>query len=310
MFRTMDEMWMNAVSELLQRGHETTSRVGKTKELLGYSETLTHVQQTFLLNKQRRLSPAYAAAEVLWYLSGTNTIDMIRAYAPQYHKFAEDGVAHGAYGHRWKHATRDDQFELLTELLQKSPDSRQAVVTMWKADDLWHCVREKRKDIPCTLSLQFLVREGKLHLVTTMRSNDAWLGLPYDVFAFTCLQWLVASVLGVEPGAYTHQAGSMHLYEKNWKAAEEAIKSDYPSDFCRLEHEWNYDIPENWQRCVDRAIRNENQIRTMTSVPRLFPINVMLRDLVLCCATKWIDWGHLPHSPVLLEAIKNADAKK
>lgn len=308
MWQTIDELWTNTVAEILQHGKETKSRVGKVKEILRFSASLSHVQQTFLLNKRRRLSPAYAAAEFLWYLSMTGDIEMILAYAPQYHKYAENDVAYGAYGARWK---EHDQLRLLVETLKAKPDSRQAIMTMWTGSDLSHAILGDHKDLPCTLNLQFLVRENKLHLVATMRSNDAWLGLPYDVFAFTCLQWLVASVLGIEPGTYTHQVGSMHLYEKNWKAAEEAVEYNYPVSYRRLEHEWNQVTSVHWQSDVDRALLVEQKIRKdPTPKALVFPVNDTLNDCVLCAASKWMDWGQSPKSPILREALKNANAKK
>jgi len=54
-----------------------------------------------------------------------------------------------------------------------------------------------------------------------MRSNDVWLGMPYDIWCFTCIQILIAQELGVEVGSYIHQPGSLHLYEKNWEKARE-----------------------------------------------------------------------------------------
>lgn len=298
--QTIDDLWTAIVKTLLEEGHVTESRVGKVTEVLGYSATLTSVNQTFLLNKRRKLSPAYACAEVLWYLSLSNNIDMIKAYAPQYEKFAEDGIAHGAYGYRMAHNAKENQLELLIEHLQSSSSSRQAVITFWNANDLWHSVRAKRKDLPCTLSLQFLIRHDKLHLITTMRSNDVWLGLPYDIFAFTCFQWLVASILGVEPGTYSHQAGSMHLYEKNWPAAKEAIEQ--PELICQLEHGWNLDIPL-WKYDIRRATMCEQKLRKK-QVCEVFPVNDMLHDVVACCATKW-GWEFDLKSPVLKEALEN-----
>jgi thymidylate synthase len=56
-------------------------------------------------------------------------------------------------------------------------------------------------------------------MLTSMRSNDAWLGLPHDVFAFTMIQELVARSLGVELGEYRHSVGSLHLYERDEKKA-------------------------------------------------------------------------------------------
>lgn len=310
-YRTIDDLWAGVLRQLLREGHEFESRVGRVKEGCAFSATLTHIEQTFLLNKRRKLSPAYGCAELLWYLSMSNNIKMILAYAPQYHKFAEGGVAFGAYGYRWKNdvtGTGDDQLKLLVAHLQQDPESRQAIVTMWNANDLAHAIIKDHKDIPCTLSLQFLIRQEKLHLITTMRSNDVWLGLPYDVFAFTCLQWLVASMLAREPGTYTHQVGSMHLYQKNWVGAKEALEVNYPIEYQRLEHGWNQLIsrPNQAWEDVERASLCEQEIRELRTVGTL-PVNGTLRDAVACCATKWNDMFEKPTSPILLKALENRE---
>lgn len=316
-YRTIDDLWTAIVKKILDDGDEIDARLGyRVKEVLSYGATLSSIDQTFLLNKRRRLSPAYACAEFLWYLSMTDDIEMIQAYAPQYHKFAENGVAFGAYGDRWKNDVEGvkNQIELLIEHLQRDPASRQAVVTMWNANDLPHAIAKDHADLPCTLGLQFLIRNNKLHLVTTMRSNDAWLGTPYDVFAFTCLQWLVASVLNVEPGSYTHQVGSMHLYEKNWTAAREALELRHKySGYYRLEHEWTQTLlyatePHVWQNDVRRAVNSEQEARESRSVT-FMPVNAMLYDAVACCSTKW-GRSLIPGSPVLKEALKNFNNKE
>jgi thymidylate synthase len=77
------------------------------------------------------------------------------------------------------------------------------------------------------LTLQFLLRDDRLHLVVTMRSNDAYLGLPHDVFCFTMLQEIVARSLERELGIYRHFVGSMHLYERNRSQAEELISEGF-----------------------------------------------------------------------------------
>lgn len=46
----------------------------------------------------------------------------------------------------------------------------------------------------------------------TMRSNDAYFGLPHDVFCFTMLQEMMARRLGYDVGEYYHYVGSMHVY--------------------------------------------------------------------------------------------------
>jgi hypothetical protein len=57
-----------------------------------------------------------------------------------------------------------------------------------------------------------------------MRSNDCWLGLPYDVLSFTTVQRVVASALGVQPGEYCHVADNLHLYEKDHEAARRVLE--------------------------------------------------------------------------------------
>lgn len=81
--------------------------------------------------------------------------------------------------------------------------------------------------MPCTTGLQFLLREGKLHLIANMRSNDAYLGLPHDVFCFTMLQEMVARILGVEVGGYWHSVASMHLYDKNRAATRRYLEEGF-----------------------------------------------------------------------------------
>jgi thymidylate synthase len=58
-----------------------------------------------------------------------------------------------------------------------------------------------------------------------MRSNDIWMGFPYDVFSFTAMQCLMAMELGLGIGTYTHIAGSLHLYERNGIDGENTAES-------------------------------------------------------------------------------------
>ncbi len=66
-------------------------------------------------------------------------------------------------------------------------------------------------------------------MLTHMRSNDAFLGLPHDVFAFTMLQELIARTLGVELGPYSHAVGSLHLYQRDHKKARRYLKEGWQS---------------------------------------------------------------------------------
>ncbi|MDU4834782.1 MAG: thymidylate synthase, partial [Enterococcus faecium] len=128
-------------------------------------------------------------------------------------KFSDDGsILQGAYGPKIVPLIDD-----LIQLLKNDTGTRRAVIPLYSADDLG----KESKDIPCTLSLEFLIRNNKLHLITNMRSNDIFLGLPYDIFSFTMLQEYIAYQLGVDLGCYYHYVGSLHVYQRNFKKIEE-----------------------------------------------------------------------------------------
>ncbi|MED3844426.1 thymidylate synthase [Geobacillus stearothermophilus] len=154
----------------------------------------------------------FAVAEWLWCMKGANDLEMISYYAPSYRKYSDNGITlHGAYGPRIQ-----KYLPKIINLLQKDEHSRRAVIPIYTIHD----VAIESKDIPCTSSIQFLIRNGRLNLIVHMRSNDIYLGLPYDVFNFTMLQEYVARKLNVQIGTYTHIVNSLHYYKKN----EETIK--------------------------------------------------------------------------------------
>jgi thymidylate synthase len=90
-----------------------------------------------------------------------------------------------------------------------------------------------------------------------MRSNDVWLGLPYDVFAFTTIQRLIAEQLKLDLGTYYHQAGSEHLYNRNREQALKAISWGGTSNV-----EAGIFTGTNPLDYIDRAVETEHTLRT------------------------------------------------
>jgi len=248
---------------------------------------LAYPLNNVVVSPTRRFSPSYACAELLWLLSGANSLEMILEYAPSYSKYS-DGF--GIYGPRWL-----KQFGPLVDLLKKDPTTRRAVISLWRESDL---TEQDRTDLPCTLSLQFLVRKHTLDLIVTMRSNDVWLGLPNDVFVFTCIQAMVAGELGANIGEYHHRVGSLHLYSRDFDKAR-SMWSESPS----MEyHHWT-----SWMRfnelgavlALERAVRHSEEL-SETAMDHFRALSHMAQDIVVCCARKW--GTNLPLRSNLLEA--------
>jgi len=104
---------------------------------------------------------------------------------------------------------RAQQFENVIKLLERRPTTRKAILQLFDSGDL----NGRHKDVPCTCTLQFLQRGGKLDLIVYMRSNDAVKGFPHDTFCFTMLQEIAARALALDLGSYKHCVGSFHLYD-------------------------------------------------------------------------------------------------
>jgi thymidylate synthase len=185
----------------------------KTREIEDAVIRIDNVFNTLPLEVGRGTVPGIGAVEACQLLAGVTVPDLVISVGPQFANYAEDnGLFHGAYGPRTA-----GQYDILIERLQQDPDTRQAVVTIWNPQlDL----QAQKRDYPCTILHQFRIRDNKLNMSVYMRSNDVWLGAAYDFFQFTRVQIAMASVLGIEPGKYTHHVGSLHIYEQHYESAD------------------------------------------------------------------------------------------
>jgi len=214
----LDDLMRQVLEDLKKNGVANKATKGPNKERLGVSLLLKNPRAR-LSNSLHRGRAFSTLGESCWYLSGSEDLEFIRYYVPAYERFAQSGLLRGAYGPRLT-----DQLNAVVGILRSKPNTRQAVICLLKAED----VRDaESKDKPCTVSLQFFIRENRLHLLTSMRSNDAYLGLPHDIFFFTFLQEYVASLVGMALGLYQHNVGSLHLYKKDLKKAEAFISEGY-----------------------------------------------------------------------------------
>jgi len=150
-------------------------------------------------------------AEWLWIMAGLSNVAMLDKYNTKMYQFSDDGnTLAGAYGPR----LMPQMSYVLSKLKQQ--DSRQAVATIWTPSP------RDSKDIPCTISLQWFVRDKHVHCTINMRSSDVWLGLPYDFFNFSQVTNWVAANMNLPMGSVTMNLASSHLYETHFDVGHRA----------------------------------------------------------------------------------------
>ncbi|REF00531.1 thymidylate synthase [Thermomonospora umbrina] len=212
-----NELFTAACARVLACGRPTAPRGLPTREVLGSSLRLTDPHDRFVdLPPHRVLNPAFAVAEALWILSGSGE-PWIHDFNSSLAAYVGHGPPRGAYGPRLRSWMGIDQFDQVRRLLLDDPDTRRAVLTIFDpARDL-----ADERDIPCTLGHRFFLRDGRLHMVTSMRSQDVWRGLPYDLFTATLLLELMAGWIGADTGHWHHEVDSLHLYEPEHDSARQ-----------------------------------------------------------------------------------------
>lgn len=235
---TGDLAYHELIGAIFRHGQPKAPRGLKTLELQPPTTvTIMSPEASIITNPLRKLNQAFGVAEFVWVMAGASDVETLAFYNENMRRFADwkgtqtwpwTGI--GASG--W---TGDDadlkffgaygppiraQLPYIIEKIKSDPDTRQAVLTIWRPEP------PATKDVPCTVALQFIMWKGKLELVTTMRSNDVWLGFPYDIQMFTRVQSWVAQKLGVAMGHYHHAVGSMHMYETNFEAARALLDAE------------------------------------------------------------------------------------
>lgn len=213
--------YARVVEHVLSHGTWRSPRDKRTLDAGFTVIELTWPLNALAVGTGRDLNKNIAAAEAVQLIGAFSSPHLLTKANPSFEQFAEpDGSFHGAYGSRIKY-----QVYGVVAKLKEDPQSRQAVITLWDPvlDNTPH-----RNDYPCTVALQFEVHDGALCMNTFMRSNDVWLGLPYDLFQFTQLQCTVANILELDYGWYRHTTLSLHIYEND---IEKAGRVGQPVDF-------------------------------------------------------------------------------
>lgn len=209
------------------------SRVGPCRDLGAVTVELDAGERTILLTG-RGWNPAFALVEAAWVLTGRNDVKTLTEFIGNFGRYSDDGhTLQGAYGHRLRHFFARDQLEAAIEELTTHPSSRRVVLSLYAPSDL--CLDSK--DIPCNTHVTLRRVNGQLEMTVFNRSNDLWLGVPYNWFVFRVLQHMIADRLGIQCGVQRHVSSCLHLYEVNVAAASRVIACNREADLNREDME-------------------------------------------------------------------------
>lgn len=181
----------------------------------------------------RELSLKYLECELDMYIKGTPFLEDAANCSKFWEKCSDDNrTINSNYGKLLLHdrnVHNYTQFEYAKDMLMQNKESKKAVMTIYNKENAF-----KSKDNPCTMYLQFFIRNNSLYLYVKMRSSDIWFGLPYDVPFFVYIHYRMLKELfpfyDLKIGTYNHQSGSLHLYERNISQIEKILDQEFTEE--------------------------------------------------------------------------------
>jgi len=125
-----------------------------------------------------------------------------------------DGRMDYTYADRFRYGVEMTQFENVIKMLHRDPNSRQAIIHMHFPSDVEKAIdMENPVRIPCSMYYQFIIRRNKLDVIYNMRSSDFDTHFKNDIWLADELRNFIAVKLGIEPGIYHMNVGSLHRYK-------------------------------------------------------------------------------------------------
>lgn len=213
----------------------------------------------FPLLTTKKVNFELIAGELLWFLSGKVDLSSLRKYqgkpenshtiwSDDFEKYwdslDERGIDRLAqrsnqsggrlYSKQWREyysCGKDGfpfKFDQITTLIEnikevKNGNLRQArrlIVTAWNPYDHTEGEKEVAALSACHDSFQCIVRGNKLNLRFHCRSNDMFLGNPYNVASYALLCHILAKLTDLEVGELVYMGTDIHLYSNHVEQVE------------------------------------------------------------------------------------------
>mgnify|MGYP001765762977 CR=1 FL=1 len=177
----------------------------------------------------------YVKREEEWYDSMSLNVNDIPGGAPAVWKAVADpdGFINSNYGWCIYSKENGDQYQRTLQELLSSPSSRRAIM-IYTRPNMWEDYNKNgRSDFMCTNAVQYLIRNGAVHAIVQMRSNDAVFGYRNDwAWQKHVLEKVTNNLNELRPsekpyftGHLFWNAGSLHVYARHYYLVDNFSKT-------------------------------------------------------------------------------------
>jgi len=147
------------------------------------------------------LQDHYGSVPVIWKTHAANSL----------------GEINSNYGYLVYNSGNGSQYDYVLRELRAYPNSRRACMVYNRPSMHVDYRKDGINDFVCTNAVSYYVRDGALHCVVQMRSNDAVFGYINDVYWQRRVLSRLAIDLELPVGEIVWQAQSLHIYPRHIK---------------------------------------------------------------------------------------------
>ena len=208
-----DTQYLHIIENILDHGYYANNRTGIATYKLPHQVMQFDLEKEFPILTTKFVAFKTAIKELLWiWQLQSNDVRQLQAMNVKVWDewMREDGTIGKAYGYQ---IAKYKQLDNLLDMLQKDPQSRRMIVTLWNIEDLPDMALQ-----PCAYETLWDVTDGRLNCMLVQRSGDMGLGVPFNMAQYAALVHMVAQVSGLKPGQFTHVINNAHIYENHVEA--------------------------------------------------------------------------------------------
>lgn len=236
-----DEQFIKTCKEIIKNGYSSKGTNVRTRwedgEEANYI-SIVGVQNKYDVGKEFPMitlrnntkTVKNAIDEILWiWQKKSNKISDLHSHIWDQWANAE-GTIGKAYGYqlgkKYEFKTKEgiklmDQVDYVLYLLKHDQSSRRIMTNIFNHEELKDMELE-----PCAYGTQWLVKEGKLHLILNQRSQDMLTANGWNLMQYAALQYMFAQVSDLEVGTLTHNIGDCHIYDRHIPLVEKLLEAE------------------------------------------------------------------------------------
>lgn len=230
--------YLELLADVMENGVDKGDRTGTgTRSVFG-RQIRYDLSQGFPLLTTKKLHIKSIAYELLWFLRGDTNIQFLKENGVSiWDEWAtgdgELGPVYGAQWRRWSGSDGEvyDQVQALIDGLRNNPNSRRHIISGWNVAELPDERMSPQENVeagrmalpPCHAFYQFYVANNALSASLYIRSNDLFLGHPYNTASLALLTHMLAQQCDLDVGEIIISIGDAHIYANHFEQVQEQL---------------------------------------------------------------------------------------